>query len=91
MKALFDLEAAEVILKRVLKREAANTTAMDMLAEAYSIVYFFNLSDNVLNLSKFSIWSLILRVGSITAISTARATRKGQAIARKKHCATAWL
>ena len=33
-KALFDLEAAEAILKRVLKQDPKNTTAMDMLAEA---------------------------------------------------------
>ena len=35
-KALFDLEAAEAILKRVLKQHPKNTTAMDMLAEARS-------------------------------------------------------
>lgn len=33
--ALFDLEAAEAILKRVLKEHPENTTAMDMLAELY--------------------------------------------------------
>jgi len=32
---LFDLEAAEAILKRVLKQHPKNTTAMDMLAELY--------------------------------------------------------
>ena len=39
LKALFDLEAAEVILKRVLKWQPANTTAMDMLAEACPKVF----------------------------------------------------